>query len=90
MAHLTRVDFPEALRGEFEMALLRHYHACLTQHGLCLPWEECLSGYRTFIAEMTLIPLWQCCAFSLPRAYWAGSLPGLVRNFRRMGCGDGL
>lgn len=87
LAHLTRVSFPEQLKKEMQLKLVKYYYEKLVQYGVTgYTWEDCLNDYRKDVAAMVLIPLWQACCFGVKYEEWRPEVDGLVDNFEYMGC----
>ena len=89
LAHLTRVSFSDELKEDIQIPLVEHYHKTLLAHGVTgYTWENCLSDYRTSVASMVLIPLWQYSGFGLKYDEWIGALRGLIYNYEYMKCDE--
>jgi len=89
LAHLTRDRFPGELKREIQLSLVERYHQSLLSLGITdYPLEKCLEDYRTGVASMALIPLWQYSGFGLKYDDWIDDLRIYVDNFEYMQCGE--
>lgn len=89
LAHLTRVNFSEQQKKDIQLPLAEHYHKSLIKYGVTdYSWENCLRDYRTSVASMVLIPLWQYAGFGLKYEEWSNDLQGLIDNYEYMNCDE--
>jgi hypothetical protein len=56
LAYALVLDWPTAIRRQYEMPILKHYHGCLIQHGVTdTTWERLLEDYRMCVAMCVYI-----------------------------------
>jgi hypothetical protein len=90
LAHLTRVNFPKMYRQTLHTELVERYHRTLIAHGINgYSWDKCLRDYRSSVAAMVMIPVWQFTHFDLKYEDWSDSIEALVENYISLDC-DGL
>ena len=89
LAHLTRVNFSKQQQKDFQLSLVEHYYKSLKKYGVTgYSWEDCLRDYRTSVASMVLIPLWQYAGFGLKYEEWSSALQGLIYNYEYLDCDE--
>lgn len=87
LAHLTRVNFPDAFKKGTQLELVKRYYDTLLKQGVeGYSWDTCINDYRMAVAAMVLIPVWQYCCFGLKYEEWIGDVKGLVDNYGYMRC----
>jgi len=89
LAHLTRDRFPDDFKRDMQLPLVEHYFRSLLSYGVKnYTREKCLYDYRTSVASMVLIPLWQYSGFGLNYGDWIGDLKTYADNYEYMRCDE--
>jgi hypothetical protein len=77
--------FPER-RRQFEIPLLRRYHARLVEYGVKnYTWDECWRDYRLSIVQHLFTPIWQW-AHGTPPDIWWNHLERISSAFQDLNC----